>query len=351
MYKKLLLSFVLIGILFFGLSKANVGNVYMRYCEDIASKTWFSSNKTILLEGGTKKELCFYFYTDSVEPVYIQYGFYEGTLDPSWLQNCEVKSPNKISSFFMEPELTGRLFSVSSDKPKKVKETVLAPVWISWMQLWCIAYFIVDPPKEMEEWQMFSVLIRKAIPLNMFIWSSTSIQNSISLLKNSWKIYSTDNKVKITVNSDDTLSLGFLVKNDGNITQNVNISGKLYNFFWFEKSFDFQQKIGPWETKELWESLWMIPSYKWFFTVKYAVKNDPSFNFEIVWLEDKYKIWSFASYKAQIYVFSWITLIAVVLAIFIIIRAFRPRRRMDPIQQAPQIQPQSIQPPQPQIQS
>jgi hypothetical protein len=70
----------------------------------------------------------------------------------------------------------------------------------------------------------------------------------------------------------------------------------------------------------------IIPSYKWFFTIKTNIKNNPVFSFDVSSLKDELKQWSIVTEKATIYMFSWITLFIVVFILFVLIKLILPRK-------------------------
>jgi len=324
MYKKILALVLLVGCVYsVNLVKADAENVYIQYCADEHNTTWIVNQKTIMTDWNTKEELCLYFYTNNKETIQVQYDFTDSHLDTHGAQVCDTST--WFSKFFNN-SLNTRILTVNSDKSQTIKENIIVPPWLSGMQMWCIAYYVIEDTK-MAEWQMFLIRLRKALPLNLFIWSAASIKSSISLLKNTWWMYSTNSKIKATVDKESNLSVSFLVKNNWNVSQDINISWKVYNFLWFEKNFDFQQKIAPGETKELGWNVWILPTYKWFFTIKYTLHNIPAFDFVIEGLEEKDKVWWTISDKSQIYIFSWISLIVALAILLLIIKAFKPKRR------------------------
>lgn len=325
MYKKFLLSFFVVGMLFLWFSKANVGSVNMRYCEDVEAKKNIL-DKTYFIQPGKEKELCIYFYTDS-SPVEVVYGFPNSAFDTQWSRTCttDMSFTNPFSKYFI---WTGeRKILITKDKPFIVKERILAPIGMSGELKWCIAYTVVGDGTEKKQWEIFSVVVRKTNLLTFFMGDAAEIKNEIQLIKNVWWAYSTNTKIKATLDQENNLVLWFLIKNNGNITQNVILSGKIYNMLGFEKSYESNATtFNPGETKEISVMVGIIPSYKWFFTIKTNIKNNPVFSFDVSSLKDELKQWSIVTEKATIYMFSWITLFIVVFILFVLIKLILPRK-------------------------
>ncbi|MEI6774869.1 MAG: hypothetical protein WCL18_09175 [bacterium] len=76
---------------------------------------------------------------------------------------------------------------------------------------------------------MFNLVVNKVFPISLFVGSSADINNNLILLKNSGGSYTTNTLVKANIDNANNLKLSFLVKNNGNIGQQIQITGKVNN--------------------------------------------------------------------------------------------------------------------------
>lgn len=325
MYKKIIVSFILIGALFSGLTKADVQGINIRYCED-ASNPKADNNKSYAIQPGIEKELCFYVYSNSATPVEVTYAFVNSALNSQGNRSCAIDTSltNPFSRYFLGSG--ERTVLVQSDKPYMVKEKILVPMGMSGELNWCISYTVSNAnPKAAG--QIFSVVIRKTNFLSFFVGNPEAIKNEVKLVRNPWWAYSTNSNIKATIDTENNLNLSFLVKNNGNIGQSVIVSGRIQNMLGFEKAYEsVAASVAPGETKEITANVGILPAYKWFFTIISNVNNTPVFAFDTSSLDPKFTAGSTQMQKATIYAFSWITLIIMVVLILIIIKFIRPRK-------------------------
>lgn len=324
MYKKWVIGVLLIAInvvLINTIQAEDIQSTYASPCdqtEDIS--------KTIFMEAGKEKEICIRFVTASEEPVRIVYGFINKDLDADGDPVCavNVNKNDMFNNIFLDN--TQRSITINKDTPSLVKEKIRIPLGVSWSIVWCMTY---TTENIFASWiaGMLNLVVRKVFPLSFFAGSGEAIKNSIEVLKNWWGEYSTDSKVKAIVDTENNLSLGFLVHNKGNVSQDIIITGKISNFLGFEKEFSTQQIIAWWNTGDLSSNVWLLPWYKWLFTIKYTINNTPTFDFDASSIDEKYKQPGKLSGNGQIFIFSWIMVIAIAVVLLIIIRFFWPRKR------------------------
>lgn len=318
--KKLLMCvfFVWLFCIFFQwIVKADVSNVNLTLCED--------TEKEYMLDVGEEKELCFDLKNKWEEDYIITYWFTEAIIDPDGLYLCSGK-PSSWTTFaktLKNPELKD--ITLKWGETKQIKETQIVPVWMTGNIYWCLSYTIKGGWYH-TEWQMFTVIIARTLPLKVFIGKAGDIINNIEMLPIKWGVFSTDNKIKALVDKENKLVLSFLVQNNGNIEQDITITGTIYNMLWFEKSFSVSRKIGAKSSWELMTNVWFLPSYKGFFTINYSVENTPSFQFDVSNVDKSIMKKWYIENKAKIYIFSRITLIIIVLIIVLFIKLFSKRK-------------------------
>lgn len=328
MYKKVLFSLALVWLLFLWASKADVQDVSFRFCDDTENKAFGEWKKTFFITPGEETEICMYFATSSEEPRKILYGFTKAESRDVGAVVCDSdKEPNNdFSKYFTSTE--PREFVIDKDSPKTIREKVLLPIGMSGIQYGCLAYSLWGY-EWTGLWGMFNLVVNKAFPISLFVGEGGDIKNSVVFLNTTGGTYTTNKIVKATIDEENNLKLNFLIKNQWNMNQNIEITGKVYNMLWFEKSFSVQtNNLAPWKEQEVMTDIWVVPFYKWLFTIKVNLKYKPNFDFDASTLSDDVKKWGTISDKAQIYVFSWATLIIFIVVILILIKLFMPRKKI-----------------------
>lgn len=319
--KKLLLLWLLAPMLSIAFSKAAPVNVSFNFCENAGTLT---RNLSLTANAWETKELCLEFYTDSIEPVEIEYLFPRGILSKEQLLICRT-DPTDDNDFGKMIEKNGeRKFIISAKDWKKIiKEKINIPLWMSWMIYWCFVYEGAWVTKK--EGQMFDIAYRKTANINIFVWGSESIVSSIKLLPNKWGEFSSNKKIKATLDKDNKLNLSFLVENVGNIEQEISLKWSIHNALWFEKEFEIPvQKMATNTKSEFSTNIWMIPTYKWVFNVEVNINAQPSFSFDTTNIDENLKQAKITQEVAQVFIFSRIWIIALLFAILIIWLIIRP---------------------------
>lgn len=137
---------------------------------------------------------------------------------------------------------------------------------------------------------MFNLIVNKVFPISFFVGKSADIKSSVTLIENEGGEYTTNKAVKATTDEKNNLILGFKVKNEGNVSQDVIISGRVYNMFGFEKSFSMNiARVAPGTEKDLEGNVGIIPAYKGLFNVEYMMQNTPKFEFDTTNLSEDAK--------------------------------------------------------------
>jgi hypothetical protein len=319
MFKKIFLSLFFFW-LFFSFSKADIQWVYFRFCDMQNEK---DQSKTITIQPWQETEVCLNFFTTDQDPIVVKYWFSEWLLNQSEIQVCDqdMSDNNDFSKLFTSTEWK-REFTLSSWKIETVKEKIRVPLWMNGMTYWCVAYTVQADNKR--AWWIFDIVVRKTANLNLFIWWDADIKSSVTLLPNNWKIFSSNDKIKAEI-VDNELLLSFLVSNQGNISQNIVISWKIYNPLWFQQRFEItSQKLIPGSSWEFVANIWAIPFYKWPFNVKFNLLSTPSFDFDSSKIDEKLKEPISISQTWQIFIFTRIWLIILAFIILILVLIFRP---------------------------
>lgn len=328
MYKKVLFSFVLVGLLFLWSSKADVQDVSFKFCDDTENEAFGAWKKTFFVTPGKETEICMYFATSSEKPRKVVYGFTKAESREVGAAVCDSdKWPNNdFSKYFTNAE--PREFVIDKDSPKTIKEKVLLPIGMSGVQYGCLAYSLSEY-QWTNLWGMFNLVINRVFPISLFVGDGDNIKNAVTFIDTKGGAYTTNKIVKAIVDKENNLKLNFLIKNEWNVSENIEITGSIYNILWFEKSFSAQvNNLAPWKEQEVVASVWVIPFYKWFFTTKVNLTYGPNFDFDASTLSDVVKQWGTINEKAQIYVFSWVTLIIAIIVLLIVVKLCMPRKKI-----------------------
>lgn len=305
-------------------SESDMNAVSMSFCDEGIDK--LTSSTLINIEPGKEKKLCLYVANGWNKKMIFEYGFTPAKSIADWTdQVCigDATTGNALSMLI--PQTKERTVVIDPMSYKTIEEDIVIPPGMSWLQLWCLIYQLKQPETKDLLWWMFKLVVRRVKYLNIIVGWESTVKSDIGLIHGSWWVFSTDKNVNATVDEENNMKLSFLVKNDGNISQMVTITGKMYNALWFQQSFVLTSRnVAPWTTTEFATDAMMLPAYKWFFSVKYHMVSEPQFLFPIS-NEDLKKPTVIAG-KASIFVFSWIFVAILVVILFLIYRALKPRR-------------------------
>ena len=314
------------------IAKADIQDVNFRFCDDTEGKDFMNGKKNFMLTPGEPMDLCIIFWSNFDKPIQIVYGFTEGLIDKiSGLQVCrsDKSDSNGFSKYMISKE--PRTFILQKGENKTVHETVTLPLGMSGIQYGCLAYSLATAEgntQATDMWGIFQLIVNKVFPISLFAGKSADIKNAVTLLETAGGAYTTNRSVKVTMDQNSNLILGFKVKNEGNVSQDITLSGRIYNMFGFEKSFSTAtSKVAPWGEKDLEANIGIIPAYKGFFSVEYMMQNTPKFEFDTSNITEEAKKWGIVTGSAKVYLFSWISIGILVVLLAIILKLVRPRRK------------------------
>lgn len=307
--------------------EADMNSVWLKFCNEGTGEDQLKSSITLSSDAGEGKNICLYFFNVWDKTIDFVYGFSEGKIGKYGEEMCEadMTTGNKFSKFI--PFTHERKVSVEGHTYQTVDEEIKIPLWMSGIVYWCVAYKLEDPEyKGMGG--MFDLVVRRTAHINLFVWGEGTIKNAIKIIPLSGGVFTTNRRIKAELDQDNKLKMSFLVENEGNISQDVNITGTIYNILWFEKSFSIDHKrLTPWEKFTFTSDIGRLPFYKWFFSVKLYAQNTPAFDFDVWGIDEKLKQTWVIEESASIFMFSWAVVILLVILIFIIYKAFFPKRK------------------------
>lgn len=331
--KKLFISGLFLAISLTGLlsiwtytKAAGYTDALFVFCENAHLPVTSNRDLNLVMNAWEEKEVCLDFSTSSEEPVEITYWFTEWQIDSHQMKLCDndMTDQNNFAKYFNSSEWNNRSFQISTkDWHKIIKEKMRIPLGMSWAFFGCLAFKWKWLTKK--DWQIFDMVFRKTAKINVMIWWSNTLQSQIQLLKNPWKIFSSNNRIKATLDKNNKLTLSFIVSNNWNIDQEISMSGSIYNTMGFEKEFSIQgKKVLWWSQIEVTANIWIIPFYKWPFKVDLKLIANPIFAFDTSNIDAKLKAPITIEENWQIFIFTRIRLVILLVALLIIRLIIRP---------------------------
>lgn len=320
--KKYFLLLIGIFMLFsFSFAQEGIKDVSLNFCNDGTGN--LTNKYTIMIEPWQQQEICIYVENKSSDDVVMKYSFPKASFSKWWNQICDTS--NDFAKFLIDNP--NRSVIISWNQSVVLKETVIAPVGMIGMYYGCLAYQLGKPEVE-NMGGVFNLVVRKTSFLNLFVWSEDSISNTIQLIPVTWSIYSSNKNIWANINEDWDLMLNFTVKNNGNLTQNVSLSGKLYNPLGFERPFDVTpKKLLPGDVYEVSVNLGIVPFYKWLFSTRVSVVGEPFFEFDVSSINEKYKQAILIKETASLFVFSWVYVILALIILGLIVKIIVPKKK------------------------
>ena len=163
--KALFVSTLLIWLVS-SISKADVQNIKMSYCENVGKRTPDTS-RLINLNSGEQKEICLNFSSAEPEEVQVIYGFTESLFNSRWTQICQANMdvPNSFNKLRSNDNWNVRSFFLKPGETKIIIEKLNVPAGRSWMNYWCFMHKIATVKSN----KMFTVVVVIKRILNVFV--------------------------------------------------------------------------------------------------------------------------------------------------------------------------------------
>lgn len=301
-------------------TEADMKAVTVRFCGE---GTWASSHDGVVYVEPWKESVVRLCVTNAWEKkVQFQYGFSVSKNDKGRVCYSDISTGNEFSVLI--PQTKSRTITIDPMSEQIIEENVVIPPGMSWAQLGCLMYKLLKP-EHMLVGGMFNLEINKYGYLDIVVGWESDVKSSIELLPMDWGVFSTNNKVKAQIDEENNITLQFAIKNDWNVSQNIQITGIITNMLGFQQVFSIPSKIiSPWTENEIIGDVGVLPSYKWFYTIKFFVQSDPQFLFKIL-NEELKKPW-YITENAKIFIFSWIRVIIVILLTLFMYKIIVPKK-------------------------
>ena len=304
-------------------TQSNMEKVTVRFC----NKEWESKHDDqILVDPGKESKLRLCANNAGDTPIKFMYAFTEGEYTDWWIRVCDWHLTNDNKFAMLIPWTKDRVVNMEPQSNKVIEENIVIPPGMSGLQLWCLIYKLEKP--DGAQWGMFVVEIGKYWWLDIIVGWEATVKNKIDIVDSTWWIFSTNKKIKATVDKENNLTMSVSLSNQGNVSQNVIITGKIYNMLWYQQTFNIDtRKIIPGTTSNLSVDVGMLPIYKWLYSVKLNVQATPEFLFPIS--DEKLKQPKYIVEAGSIFIFSRILVALGIIVVLILYKLLIPRREKE----------------------
>ncbi len=245
-----------------------------------------------------------------------------------WTRVCDTNIWSNEFNVMIPNQTPERIFRIKPWDDQIIEEKIVIPPGMSGLQMWCLIYKLSNYVSEWQAW-MLNVVIQKYWYLDIMVWWFTSVKKDIAVLESTWWVTSTNKQIKAVIDNENNLWLSISVENKGNISQNITVTGKIYNILGFQKEFSAPMKlVGPAQKSEFMLNGGILPAYKWLYSVKLNVTNVPVYMFTVN--DEKAKEGGYTIIKGNIFIFSWVLVVVAIFIILILIKLISPRRNKQP---------------------
>jgi len=272
-------------------------------------------------------EVCTIWTNNSSEDAQIEVDYNKSVYTPQWSKTCGNES---IQEFIISDGDINN-FIIPSNNYVVKKFSILFPVWIDWQQEECMRYRVSSVNKNKEENSSVGIVVRmnKWVYMDFFVWNLEDIKNNMVF-----------ENIKTELDSNKELILNMDIKNIWNLENDVNITWKITNMFWFSKDFIITGgKVIPTRTTPIKANLWQLPSYWWLFNIEFTATSTPYFNFDISKSNIEPKLLEPKEFKIKTTFFQiprmliWVAIL-VILLLFLAFR--KPKQKVVYVQQPEQ---------------
>lgn len=271
-------------------------------------------------------KVCLIFYNNSNQDITINTRIIDKEIADDGSSYCAYDSTN-IHTFIDANDLNDIKEITLPSWEYIIKEfNVTYPIWIQWNQSACFSYYIDD-------WAavtMLKTIVNKAYTMNFFVWWIDDIKNEISF-----------NDIEANLDDNKDLNLNFVLSNDWNLEDKIEIKGTITNIFWYKKDFTIEWKwiqLTPGTSVPVSAVLWSLPSYGWLYNIEFTATATPFFSYDISNSSIDPTLLESKEFSASTTYFQmpWLIIIIVVIVILLIITIFRKPKEKVVYVQTPQ---------------
>jgi len=301
-------------------TQTNMEKVTMRFC----NTEWeLKHDDQILVEPGKESKLRLCANNAGDTPIKFMYAFTEGQYTEWWIRVCDWNFDTGNKFALIIPWTKERTIAMEPKSSAVVEENIVIPPGMSGLQLWCLIYKLEKP--DPNQWGMFIVEVGKYGWIDVMVGGEATVKNKINIIKATWWVFSTNKNIKVTVDKENNLIMSVSLSNQGNIAQNVSITGKVYNVLGYQQTFSIDtKKVTPGVTGDFSVNVGMLPIYKWLYSVKLNIQTTPEFLFPVS--DEKLKQPQYIVETWSVFVFSRILVGAAIIILLIVYKLLIPKR-------------------------
>lgn len=270
-------------------------------------------------KGWKEEDICMYLSNGWLSPVTIKVNFVDGTItnDSDQKKACQPESTKeRFGKYISLPKTEYRL---QPQQSLEVHATAEFPVSYAGMAYGCVTYQAVGE-NEATNW-MFSVLTRKANFIDILVEGKIELWLSIKDQTRDDNLWKSSQLLIFKDLADGLYKAQLFVTNDGNIAQQVTISGSVAVRF---KDFvlpEQSKKVLPGDSVDFMYVLDdYIPRYEGAITTNIDLTNTPVFEFESDQITDEMRTSNTQTISSSFVIAPW-KLLAGLIALFLVLFA------------------------------
>lgn len=302
-------------------------NIHFWFCDQGLEDR--SSSLNAAIDQWKTTEFCMVFYNDAAEDITLNMD-YVSMLD----NTCTLDS--SFEKFIVNIDQIKTLV-IPAQEQVQTSLKINFPVWIEGVIWWCVAYTVAE--KESPEndatptwwgWIAIQPIFRTASHMTFFVWWIEDINNDISF-----------SDIQANLDDNKDLNLNFVLSNDWNLEDKIEIKGTITNIFWYKKDFTIEWKwiqLTPGTSVPVSAVLWSLPSYGWLYNIEFTATATPFFSYDISNSSIDPTLLEAREFTASTTYFQmpWLIIIIVVIVILLIITIFRKPKEKVVYVQTPQ---------------
>ncbi len=244
---------------------SNLWNINMNFCNDNQKTNEIDTT----IKAGEKGLICTEFTNISNEKTTINIEFVDAVITDDAFKKKACNAPDRPKTEFGDfiQEYTHTIMLQPWESVKK-NYFVKFPIWFQGLSHWCIVYNIIENQEQKNDF--LNIIIHSAKFIDMLVNEGDLIMST--------RISSAPKIIK----KGNGYIVRLWIENDGNIDEKVTIKWTIKNILGFQKEFNFEGIIYT-NTGKIFESdQFILPFYKWPFTITTKVSYQPQFDFSAI---------------------------------------------------------------------
>lgn len=254
---------------------ASIGEIGMSFCNNTGQ-----DNKTLTLSGEASQDipLCISFSNNAPTDASITINFVDGTItnDGSKKKACLEEWTKTFFGQYVSGIDTSHHYTIPARQSIQLTWIMDFPDRYAGDMIGCLTYALTD--QQSNSWAI-NVFVRKANIITIAL--SGEIRRQIHFMAVSWSYYdsnfSPDPQILLYHDSEWKYVLSFSLFNSGNVTESVNLQGKVSNTWWRSHDLSLENKeIAPWMVSS-YSIILDLPRYGGSYTLSLSGQSMPIF--------------------------------------------------------------------------